>query len=190
MNQTPAPVVELVERLLAVLPAQVIASAILGGGAIRSMFDGTPLRDIDLFFRNREDYLIAEEAMRAIFAPITGGCPNYPTYSIGGFEVNLAGFRFRSTVQQTSDAFDFTCCAFAVSLADTNEYCEYVSARDDAESKRLRFLNLQRPPRVLKRMAKYIDRYSYTHAEDFIEQMPECWQVEPSDEDHSEYDNV
>jgi hypothetical protein len=167
-------------RLIALLPDAVVSRAILGGGAIRSGYDDTPIRDYDLFFRSDEDFNAALAEMESLVnwsrieAP---QCPRTPSFTCGRVTVNLVGFRFRSTVRETAEAFDFRCCGHAISLADLDDYYQVPDADYDAQARILNFLNLQKPQRVLKRAVRYINAYDYAPSEDFLARMPECWSV-------------
>ncbi len=49
----------------ATLPDAVSATAIIGGGALRAFFDGSKVKDYDLFFRTKADFDAALIEMHA-----------------------------------------------------------------------------------------------------------------------------
>ncbi|NIJ81168.1 hypothetical protein [Xanthomonas cannabis] len=146
------------------MPAAARIVSILGGGALRSFYDGTPAKDYDLFFRSYQDYLIAFAAFsqqgnryKELAAP--NGTSQFHDLSTGRL-FNLVGFHF-DTPQGHRDAFDFRCCMFVAWLEfDLPTASAHPNAAADAEAKRLVVMNNNGDERTYARMHRYRD-YGY-----------------------------
>lgn len=171
---------EFVTSTLNMLPTIVRRSAILGGGALRSHFDGTPVKDFDLFFRNHEHWLFACAAMRA--DPLASPCEDsdgtaYPSFRYAGIAApyNLVGFRHMEPTA-LMNSFDFLCCCMVAYINDEGDVV-FLSAPGAAASAVARELRINAPQpikRLLKRSARYIEKYGYKITDDYIASILDC----------------
>lgn len=150
--------------VFALLPAQFRQLAILGGGALRAQFDGTAVKDFDLFFRSEDDYLRAVASLRCCpafsFVELRGRTAVF--CDTAGREWNLIGFAFGSAAEHRA-RFDFRCCAMTVEYAD--EAPVFIiddNAILDAMRKRLVVRNNNGTDRTLRRIEHYVNDYGYT----------------------------
>lgn len=163
-------------------PRGVPKLAFIGGGCFRSYYDGTPVKDYDLFFRSYEDWLAACEMFRSDerFTETTReGEQTYPSFqSPGDPPFNLIGFRFYPTATDLRMSFDFTCVATVAATCPAYGVSihQHPNAAYDASNRRLEFQNLQHIDRVKRRMARYED-YGYVPTADFIDKLPLCRDV-------------
>ncbi|WP_369933907.1 hypothetical protein [Xanthomonas tesorieronis] len=133
--------------------------AILGGGALRSYYDGTDAKDYDLFFRSYQDYLIAfaafsQQGDRYMELVAPPGTSQFHDLSTGRL-FNLVGFHF-DTPQGHRDSFDFRCCMFAAWLEGLVPLSsEHPDAASDAKAKRLVVMNNNGDERTYARMQRY-----------------------------------
>lgn len=153
-------------RIFYHLPYGVAKRALLAGGYFRSQLDGTPVKDIDLFFRSLEDYQYARGLleMSPDFSFISDGVSSAPSYHwlSQGVTVNLVGFAFTDTLEDLVDRIDFTCCTCAAEW--TRDGLRMVAGPDfvkDATSRTLRFNHLHGPKRARRRVDHYRDDYGY-----------------------------
>lgn len=155
--------------------------AMLGGGYFRSVLEGNPPKDVDIFFANLYDFETACAAFRAdpMFTETTQSNQGmHPTFIRPGCPpYNLIGFRFHPNIQALVADFDFTCCCFAamfigpkVVLATTE------TAYEDVIARRLNFNKKQNIVRVLKRKDRY-EAYGYTPTQEFLAELPSCEQI-------------
>ena len=165
--------------IFAKLPPVVASLAFVGGGCFRSFYDGTPVKDYDLFFTCANDWDMAVRKLAANpnFTEVTAageGC--YPSFIDNtGAMWNLIGFRFHNNIADLALSFDFHCCAFAArrlpdGSVDVN-FSRY--AMTDATAKVLRFQNHQHIDRVTRRVEKY-KSYGYIESTEFIDQLSIC----------------
>lgn len=157
---------DFIELVYSKLPETVRNTAMIGGGALRTFFDGTQIKDIDLFFRSEWDFLAAKRALAmhedwllSSDEQLLAGCP---VFHLPGLPpVNLVGFRFADTPRLLAYTFDLRCCAMAARCADgLVEFYAVPGAIEDAEAKALTVLNLQAFDRVKKRVLRYVG-YGY-----------------------------
>ncbi len=146
------------------LPASVAASAILAGGALRAFYDGSEVKDYDLFFRTNHDYCLADLALAAAgWERVPNPNSNANNFRApSGKLVNLVGFAFGTAAEQI-ERFDFRCCALSAWLSDSI-VCTLndPAAIDDAEEKLLVVRNNNGTERTMKRIAHYVEDYGYT----------------------------
>lgn len=176
---------EYVLKIFAKIPTGAQRISILAGGALRAFYDGTKVKDYDLFFRDRGDFLRAVLAFQQSTSPVWAVAQTGPkTYIaehplLGKF--NLVGFRF-GTPREIIDSFDFTCCQFAAFRGHiTNEIHTIQGHRShlDARQKILKLTNTQ-PLRVTEeREAHYMNDYGYTSTIT-EQQREECRNTPPS----------
>lgn len=162
------------------LPAGVSVLAFIGGGCFRSYYDGTPVKDYDLFFASYADWQLAVQWFRAderfieLTKPGEEAFPSFQSENDAPF--NLIGFRFHKNAYELSRSFDFVCCAFAAEMTepDVIAFTTHPNAVYDASHKRLAFLNHQHIDRVERRKARYVEQYGYTPTADFVAELPRC----------------
>lgn len=152
------------ESILRKLPASVQTLPILGGGALRAYFDGTPVKDYDLFFRSHEDFAAVEAAFRNDFGFFPSASNNgaLTFYDRDGNEWNLIGFAFGDETEHFN-RFDFRCCAMVAWLTPEGTACfaSDTYAIQDAETKALYVRNNNGTERTLRRIARYVEVYGY-----------------------------
>jgi len=151
------------------LPLRVRLLAILGGGALRASFDGTTVKDYDLFFRSDEDFLdtiaVLMEAPKWIPIPSKTPGRHYTFRSPQGREFNVIGIFFGSPKDHI-DRFDFRCCGIAAwfGLDGTPHFQASPEALKDCIEKRLVVRNNNGTERTLARIKRY-EAYGYTYAD-------------------------
>jgi len=166
-----------------VLPWRVKHRAMLGGGALRSYFDGTMVKDYDLFFESLADWQVCVtqlDADPAFAIQASAADTLYPTYVhiYTGRLFNLIGFRFYPNPQELAQSFDFRCTAMALRLRDPAlTFYGVPGASEDCAAKALNFLNLQPTNRVAKRLRRYVDELGYTPTDDFVSKVAHCAHV-------------
>lgn len=158
------------------LPESVRKAAILAGGALRAVYDGSKVKDYDLFFRTKEDYEAAISALAAlvkydadfVLAPgswqIGERLGSYGTanfISPSGRLFNLIGFVFGEP-REHLQLFDFLCCRMAVFFLDGHlVFHAEPGALPDAMSRRLRVMSNNGVDRTIKRIEHYMEDYGY-----------------------------
>lgn len=168
--RTPPMIDRFVREVFALLPPELRSLAMLGGGAIRHLYDGTPLKDYDLFFRTEADWLEATQLLnldeRFIIMSDSAAAVRHPTYIRLGhpYGFNLIGFGFTADTAALARSFDLTCCGFAACIgADDHVFFSSVdTAIEDAMAKALRINQRDTLERTQKRIAHYRDDYGYT----------------------------
>lgn len=153
-----------IRAILAELPEGVADTAILAGGALRAFYDGTPVKDYDLFFSNKEDFAAARIALAAAWPDdLPFECRGAWTHTApSGKQFNLVGFCFGSAVE-TIERFDFRCCGIAGWL-EGHVVCSTAleGAIGDAEAKLLVIRNNNGDERTERRVDHYVEDYGYT----------------------------
>lgn len=158
------------------LPESVRRAAILAGGALRAVYDGSKVKDFDLFFRTKEDYEAAISALAALvkcdadFEPEPGswrigehlgsyGTANF--ISPTGRLFNLIGFVFGEPLEHLA-LFDFLCCRMTVFQSNGRPvfHAEH-GAVEDASARRLTVLSNNGTERTIKRIEHYMEDYGY-----------------------------
>lgn len=165
-------------ELLVALPESVRRTGIIGGGALRSYFDGTPIKDIDVFFRTPEDFNSAVMDLDLFYdvewrlVPCNkNGSSRFPTYehAVDGLKINLVGFRF-GTPSELVESFDFTCVSMVAWVGQHG--AEYIAPDPSvfaACRKKLIVNRLDPLKRLEKRVAHYVDDYGYSPPDDYEE---------------------
>lgn len=153
-----------VRGLFADLPLY-LRTGFIAGGALRAHFDGTPVKDIDVFFRTEAMF---KDAVADALADLTMDFVEtrgrtYVFHHMSGREVNLIGFGFCS-MEETIDRFDFRCCRMAACLLDDDHvlYAMDDDAAVDATKRRLVVLQNNGDARTERRIRHYIDDYGYS----------------------------
>lgn len=183
MNFAPPPgIPEYVREVFRSAPAGVDVLAMLAGGALRAFFDGTPVKDYDLFFCSMDDYDTARWLFTRdprFFEP--GSVETPPNTRVfrdatTGREWNLVGFDFQPTLGALVMGFDFTCCAMAAEIVSADgsvEFCAAEHAVEDALRKVLRPQTKKPLPRTIARIRRY-RRYGYRLARPFFRAWAAC----------------
>lgn len=174
-----SPLIQRFQQVLRTLPPLEFARGPwLAGGAIRSMFDGTPGEsDFDLFFLNAEQLqaclesllqrpgvkLLYSNELNVTLQVTPQGEPGEPTPT---FKLQLIKFYFEGP-EYVIDWFDYTNCQF---ITDGNtlmvgEYTLY-----DIGRKQLRIHNLHHAASTVRRMLKYA-RQDYTVCDETINEI-------------------
>lgn len=176
-------------KIFAGLPAGTEYLTFIAGGALRSFYDDTPVKDIDLFFRSEDDFQLALQSFRRAPEFTEDDVPNgprTPTFRREGWPpFNLIGFRFNNSLSALVASFDFTCCAIgAEKTASFDAYvCLHSKQRNDACSRVLRFCVPQNYERTIKRVERYVS-YGYQYSGGFAERLEACKNIPPSREDY------
>lgn len=162
----------------AIAPAGLLKLGILAGGAPRTVFDGTKVKDFDVFFRSNSDY---NEACWMFFESgdftIVSLSPTQAVFrsSVNGTEWNLIGFDFVLGPNDLIETFDFTCCAMALMVdRDHVQFYAHPAAIRDAMEKVLRPLTQKSLVRTRARMRRYRS-YGYRKVSQFFRQ----WAASP-----------
>lgn len=180
MRTSVGPLSDYARSVYAKMPAGLSALAFLAGGTFRSFFDGTKVKDHDLFFASHGDFQMAVMFFRLSpeFVETTKpGEQSYPSFQRGDeTPFNLIGFRFFKRAESLAHSFDFRCCGFAAEMVDseTVEVYSVAGAANDATDRVLTFLNHQHIDRVIRRMDRYVDQYGYRPSEQFEEGLVIC----------------
>lgn len=158
-------------NIYAALPAGLSLLAYIGGGCFRSLYDHSPVKDVDLFFGSYEDFQCACDFFTRDprFTELQSGCNGGRIFSDGvNPPYNLVGFRFHKSATDLMRDFDFTCvtCVAEVVAPDEIEITQGTCFASDATSKTLRFNKVQNHARAVKRVARY-ESYGYTRARGF-----------------------
>jgi len=161
-------------NLFEMLPEGVRECAILGGGCMRSYYDDTPVKDIDCFFRDRDDYLACiVDFERSPRWRIHKDCERYCEFiDVKGRIVTLIGFVFGSPEEHLG-RFDFRCCRFVAWYdAIYRLKIDFASgAVTDASKKLLYIQNNNGTERTLRRIRHYVEDYGYRlHPAQTVEQ--------------------
>lgn len=169
--------------VLQALPPSVQRTAILGGGALRSFLDATPVKDYDIFFRTHKDYQDACADMvlngytvdysspnAAVIHVFTTPCPPF----------NFVGFRHMAP-QQLVESFDFTCCSIVAYIDERDEVqvLYHPEALFDAQHKQLRLSGPRPAKSALKRISRYAGQYGYEITDDLVARFKDCFDVRP-----------
>jgi hypothetical protein len=137
----------------------------LAGGALRACFDNTGIKDYDLFFRDEQDYLNANDILSSDpdfhFKGANGRTETF-VHLPSGREFNLVGIAFL-TAAETIERFDFRCCRMAAWMVGDDVYMVAdPNASTDATEKRLVVLVCNGEERTERRIQHYVEDYGYT----------------------------
>lgn len=164
----------------AVLPWKVKHRAMLGGGALRSYFDGSMPKDYDLFFETPGDWEVCVSLLlddSAFELAEADGHTLHPTFVhvATGRKFNLIGFRCFPNPEALAKSFDFRCTAMALRLRDPQLTFYGEPGSDlDCKTRVLNFQNLEPTTRVAKRLRRYVDELGYTPTDEFISKVAQC----------------
>lgn len=177
---------EYITHIYRAAPAGISLLAFVAGGALRSYFDGTDVKDYDLFFARAGDWELACKWFRSDdwFEEITAaGEELYPSFKRVGYPpFNLIGFRFYPTVRALASSFDFRCCAMAAEMVEPGEIEVFIHHMADADARErvLVILNRQPQARVTRRSDRYIRNYGYRKGLSFDSEFHACRHIHGS----------
>lgn len=184
---------EFLRPAFSVLPAPVRANAMLGGGALRAFYDGTAVKDYDLFFASCEEFARACAYLRrsAHFEETTAeNETQFPSFSFDSedgrtFVFNLIGFRHLPNLSELAMSFDFTCVAHAAAWPEHIglTVVSVGTAIGDARDRVLRFQRRQTFGRASRRAKRYFDAYGYRPCNTFYVDLESCRFVTPTEGD-------
>lgn len=176
------------------MPAAVRPLAMLAGGALRAQFDGTEVKDRDLFFRNDADYQTAYKAFldesfgdNAVFEiHMVDSAERYPAFvrKDDGRVYQLIGLYFHERPTLLAQSFDFRCCAMVAWEVFCTPVCPHgcpakcsefelfcaPGSTQDAELLQLVPQVRQSDERIEKRVARYAQR-GYRKCDGFAERL-------------------
>lgn len=134
--------------------------AMVAGGSLRRIKDGTDLHDIDLFFKDKKHAALTEAYFTSRKAETVFKCPKgeLTTLKLLGVKIQFCMVGFYSDMDALLDTFDFDCTRFGLheGIVTFDE-----KAEASAKSKTLTIHKLTYPAATLHRMQKYVS-YGYT----------------------------
>jgi len=132
--------------------------AIIAGGALTSAFTGTNINDVDMYFKTKDDFILAVEQAYDEGLWCVAATNRAVTFVQGSSVIQLMHFDFFETAEAIFDAFDFTVCMAAYDL-DSKEFIFHTDFFKHASQRFLRFHNGTRYPYgSLMRVLKYQQR--------------------------------
>lgn len=152
-----------VRGIFEMLPQSCRPLVIVGGGALRAYFDGTRVKDYDLFFRSALDYAttartLVQNGWTELPAPNGTRIFRSPT----GEYFNLIGFVFGPPLDH-AERFDFRCCAMVAWVeSETYFFHSADGAITDALARSLVVRNNNGTERTLRRINHYRHDYGYS----------------------------
>lgn len=90
------------------------SGAWVAGGALTSAFTGTPINDVDIYFKDRDGF---ENAVHKAFDEgfwCVSNTSRAVTFAYGHSIIQLMHFNWFESSQAIFDSFDFTCCMAAM----------------------------------------------------------------------------
>lgn len=127
-------------------------------GAIRAIFDGTEVKDYDIYFRNPIEFntFIQDiSTMRHSVLQAEGNFEQMKTFRVKGLRIQVIGFRNSDTIQDLLATFDFTATRFGY---DGKHIYFDRYAYQDAVGKKLKIFKVQNPLPMIKRALKYANK--------------------------------
>lgn len=149
--------------------------AFLAGGAITSTFTNKPIRDFDLYFKTKGDFLKAV----SLAYDESFWCVAITPRAITFIENNDTVYQFMcfdwfETAQKIFDKFDFTCCMAAIDL-DTKEFIRHPNFLTDTSKRVLKFNHhTEFPIGSAMRVQKYESRGYTIDDSEFLKVMLAC----------------
>jgi hypothetical protein len=161
LHQNLRPAVDMLKSL----PWWIRDNAILAGGALRAAFDGTEVKDYDLFFRSEEHFQFAVRILQQHMLYAEGADAGRTKLFVcveNGYQINLVGFAF-GTPEETMARFDFRCCRMALYVDNLMPtFSAEPGAVEDAQTKTLNVLICNGEDRTVRRIEHYENDYGYT----------------------------
>ena len=115
-----------------------IKGCYLAGGAITSTFTGKPIKDYDLYFKDKDSFIEAVDMAYSCSWFCLAQTERAITFSDNGTVVQMMSFDFFPTAQSIFDKYDFTCCMGAIDL-ETKEFFRHPSFLTDIAKRVLKF---------------------------------------------------
>jgi hypothetical protein len=132
--------------------------AFIAGGALTSSFTGNDIKDVDIYFKSKEDFIAAVEQAYDEGMWCVAATDRAVTFTCYNNIIRLMHFDFFKTAEEIFDAFDFTVCMAAYDL-DTKEFIFHEDFLKHAAQRFLRFHSGTRYPYgSLMRVVKYQQR--------------------------------
>jgi len=162
-------------KLFRMLPEDMREYTFIAGGSLRAYYDKTTIKDIDCFFRSREDYEAAcIEISTSPQFTLTRGSDRFLEYRReNGVLINLVGFVFGEPCAHI-ERFDFRCCQMVAYYGEDDGRARVETTEDALDDARARLLYIQNnngTERTLKRIERYLSNYGYTlHPDQAVEQ--------------------
>ena len=152
-----------------------IKGAFLAGGAITSHFTKQPIRDYDLYFKNKAAFLECLADMYYSGAWCVAVTPRAITLIQNGSTVyQLMSFAWFETAQAIFDKFDFSCCMAAIDL-ETDEFFRDGRFFIDLAKRELRFNHhTEFPLGSAMRVAKYQKRGYHIEDSELLKVLIAC----------------
>lgn len=136
----------------------------LAGGALRSLLDGTELKDYDLFFKSKENLSEARGILIGLGAKLVFECPKHElvTYHYKNMKIQLVTLEFYPNLDICLNTFDINACR--IGLDHAHLYIEKAALKD-IRTKSVSINLLLYPLATLKRVIKYKEKgYSINKA--------------------------
>lgn len=135
----------------------------LAGGFIRSIFDGTPVKDYDLFFTDEYARDSVKQELVANGAKNIFTCPEGKlfTYQVGSVKIQLICERYYATPKELIDSFDIRASMFCLSFGYGPKLHTYTGAIQDARRKHIHLNKVTYPFATFNRINKYIAKGYY-----------------------------
>ncbi len=126
----------------------------LAGGSLRAVFDETPVKDYDLFFRDEAAKYNVKTLLTALGAKITFICPqgSLMNLTLGNTHYQLITPRFYQSAFDLIGSFDFTVTQFCF---DGRQFVLGLDGIKDAKYKLLKLHAIEFPVATMNRIAKY-----------------------------------
>lgn len=139
----------------------VSSRAWLAGGALRSLIDGSPIADYDMFFTNEMAMRVTEEKLFELGAKRVFRHKHNKliTYRYGDLKIQLIGVSFHSTMEDAIKRFHFTAAQFI-----TDGYRIFTPSRENIKHALKKKLVLSNndlphtPVATIKAICKYKDK--------------------------------
>lgn len=152
--------------------------AFIAGGALLSAFTGQPIKDADMYFKSKEDFIAAVEQAYDENLWCVAATDRAVTFASGDKIIQLMHFDFFETAEEIFDAFDFTVCMAAYDM-DEEKFIFHEDFLKHAAQRFLRFHNGTRYPYgSLLRVLKYQQRGYTIGKSDMLRIALCCSQIE------------
>lgn len=137
-------------------------SYFIGGGILRDIISKKKFKDLDIFFKSKESYLLLKNKMVALGYEILKENNFFTTfsYSIDDFnfkEIQLINKAYYIDTKSLAMSFDYNNCCIAI---DNNFEDLYIgdNALLDIETKKLTINNITSPIGTFRRMIRFLKR--------------------------------
>lgn len=127
----------------------------IAGGYVRCQFEQSSIRDIDVYFKNKEQLETYQQILN------NSSWKNYikpPLMAAEQNIFNLVDFMFFDSAQDVIESIDFTCCA---GVTDGKTFVIHDDMYQAIEERRLTFMENYKVRTRIQRFRKYL-KYKYT----------------------------